>query len=230
MNIESLMASIYELADLPIAERIAAINQVMAAIGAIHPNQDPVSIVTWVPADMVIANEYNPNKVMPPEMRALAESIRRFLFTQPIVTFWNEELQKYVIVDGFHRSRVGKEYRDVYERTHGYLPIVVIDKSLEERIIATLLANEARGVHSTEKEAASIGMLVDAGWSDGQIQEALRMKDADEILRLKQNEGIPARFKNRSYSRSWILNPERSTKEQPEGDEQEEQKELPPWM
>ncbi len=31
--------------------------------------------------------------------------------------------------------------------------------------------------------------------------------DADEVLRLKQNSGIPELFKNRVYSRSWVLAP-----------------------
>ena len=226
MTLQRLKEDIAELASLPVDERIEAINQVMDAIGAIHPHKDPVSIVKWVPAAMVVANTYNPNKVMPPEMRALIESIRRFYYTQPIVVHWDEALQKYVIVDGFHRSLVGTENRDILERNHGYLPVVILDASLEEYIVATLLANEARGVHGTEAEAAIIAMLVNAGWSDTQIQQALRMKDADEILRLKQNTGIPALFKNRSYSRSWVLAPEQEKDDQPENEQQEGQKDL----
>jgi ParB-like chromosome segregation protein Spo0J len=206
--IENLEAAIQDLATLPTDERIEAINRLTDALSAIHPNTDhPINAVKWVPADMVEANDYNPNHVAPPEMRMLHESIKSFGFFSPIVTFYDKDTKKYIVVDGFHRNRVGKEYRDIRESTHGYLPIVVIDKPFEERIKATQLANKARGHHSTEQEAANVATLAQS-WSDTQISHNMGM-DADTVLRLKQVTGIPSLFKNRPYSHSWILDPER---------------------
>lgn len=45
----------------------------------------PVSNVQWVPAELVQANDYNPNNVAPPEMELLELSIASDGFTQPIV-------------------------------------------------------------------------------------------------------------------------------------------------
>ena len=209
MTLEELEAGIKDLAALPTPERIAAINRLMAAIGEVHPNPDPVSSVRWVPAESVVANDYNPNAVMPPEMRLLYRSIKEDGYTQPIVVFWDEAQQCYIVVDGFHRNRIGKEYRDIRERTHGYLPVVIIRKSLAERIASTIRHNRARGKHAVTGMVDLVVKLVNEGLSDDEIGKELGM-DADEVLRLKQASGIPALFKHRSYSHSWVLAPERT--------------------
>uniref|UniRef100_UPI000377ECA4 IbrB-like domain-containing protein n=1 Tax=Streptococcus sobrinus TaxID=1310 RepID=UPI000377ECA4 len=85
------------------------------------------------PADQVQANAYNPNKVATPEMKLLHTSIKLDGYTQPIVAYKLDD-DKYEVVDGFHRSRVGKEYKDINERVHGFLPVVVIDKPIDERM------------------------------------------------------------------------------------------------
>jgi len=225
MTIEELESGIEGLASLPIDERIEAINRLMAAIGKVHPNADPVSSVRWVPAEMVVANEYNPNSVMPPEMRLLYRSIKEDGYTQPIVVFWDEERQRYIVVDGFHRNRIGKEYRDIRERTHGYLPIVIISKSLAERMASTIRHNRARGKHAVEGMVDLVVALVNEGLSDEQIGMQLGM-DADEVWRLKQTSGIPALFARRSYSRSWVLAPEEvKASESEECEEREERQE-----
>ncbi len=229
MSIEELERGIQELASLPPHERIEAINRLMKAIGEVHPNADPVSSVRWVPAELVVANSYNPNSVMPPEMRLLYLSIKEDGYTQPIVVFWDEEQHLYIVVDGFHRNRIGKEYRDIRKRTHGYVPIVIINKSLAERMATTVRHNRARGKHVVLGMVDLVVALVNAGLSDVEIGKQLGM-NADEVLRLKQTSGIPALFKNRSYSRSWILDPERKKNNISASDEPEEQEEPPAWM
>jgi ParB-like chromosome segregation protein Spo0J len=229
MSIEELEIGIKELSSLPPHERIEAINRLMKVIGEVHPNTDPVSSVRWVPAEMVVANSYNPNSVMPPEMRLLYLSIKEDGYTQPIVVVWDEERKKFVVVDGEHRDLVGKEYRDIRERTHGYVPIVILEKSLAERMASTIRHNRARGIHAVLGMVDLVVALVNAGLSDAEIGKQLGM-DADEVLRLKQTSGIPALFKNRSYSRSWILDPERTKNDLSESDEQEGQEGPPARM
>lgn len=199
---------IEELKRLPEEERISAINELQKKLKEIHPIQHPVSAVQWIPAEMVTANDYNPNHVAPPEMRLLYQSIKEDGYTQPIVAYWDQDRRKYIIVDGFHRHRVGKEYRDIRESVRGHLPIVVIDKPIENRMASTIRHNRARGKHSVLGMTNIVVDLVQKGWDDATIAKHLGM-DADEVLRLKQTSGIADLFKNREYSRSWELAEER---------------------
>ena len=130
---ETLAEAIGSLADLPLHERVDAINHLRLAIHAISPFSDePVDCVQWIPAAQVVANDYNPNTVAPPEMRLLELSIQQDGYTQPIVG-WQRDEQTYEVVDGFHRHRVGQESIDVAARIHGYLPVAIIKSDEEAR-------------------------------------------------------------------------------------------------
>jgi hypothetical protein len=67
-----------------------------------------VDYVRWVPIEKVQANDYNPNSVARIEMRLLCVSIEHDGYTQPIVTVYDEETDRYTIVDGFHQYFVMK--------------------------------------------------------------------------------------------------------------------------
>ena len=102
----------------------------------------PVLNVKMVDIEKVIANDYNPNKVMSAEMKLLKLSIEEDGYTQPIVTYYDKALDKYIIVDGFHRYRCAKEFFNLPQ-----VPVVTIDKPIEDRIASTIRHNRARGVH-----------------------------------------------------------------------------------
>ena len=190
------------LSSLGMEERIAAIDELRGVLHELSPQTEPVDYVRWVPADKVVANEYNPNKVAPPEMRLLHISIQEDGYTQPIVCFYDKGNDQYVVVDGFHRTRVGTEKRDIRERIHGYLPIVVIDKPLEERMASTIRHNRARGKHAVSPMSDLVATLYRGGWADDRIAKELGM-ELDEVLRLKQITGLPEMFEDREYSRAW---------------------------
>lgn len=182
--------------------KIDAINQVKLALHGISPFKDePTDCVIWVKADKVHANEYNPNKVAPPEMKLLHTSIKLDGYTQPIVTYDLGDGTREV-VDGFHRNRVGKEYPDIKERVHGYLPVTTLDKPLEERIGSTIRHNRARGTHQIRSMSDIVLELAQAGWSDEEICEKMGM-ELDEVIRLKQITGLKAAFQNHEFSKSW---------------------------
>jgi ParB-like chromosome segregation protein Spo0J len=183
-------------------ERIAALNELRELLHELSPQTEPVDYVRWVPADKVVANEYNPNKVAPPEMRLLHISIQEDGYTQPIVCFYDQSKDEYVVVDGFHRTRVGTERRDIRERIHGYLPVVVIDKPLDERMASTIRHNRARGKHAVSPMSDLVATLYRGGWADDRIAKELGM-ELDEVLRLKQITGLPEIFADREYSRAW---------------------------
>ena len=219
MSTETIAAEIATWGDLPIAERITRINAITTVLHAIHPIPDPVSAVQWVPADSVQANNYNPNSVMPPEMRLLHRSIQADGYTQPIVVYWDEEAQHNIVVDGFHRNRIGKEFADIRAHTHGYLPIVAIHTTREERIASTIRHNRARGKHAVTGMVDIVVALAQAGQTDEEIGQELGM-DADEVLRLKRDANIPDLFRHRHYSRSWVLGNATMSEDSPaEGEE-----------
>lgn len=197
-----------ELMHLPEAERINAINEVKKALHEVSPFcKEPVDCVLWVKGDDVKANDYNPNKVAPPEMKLLEHSIKEDGYTQPIVTYQEKKTDEYEVVDGFHRNRIGKESEKVRERLLGYLPVTVINherEELKDRIAATIRHNRARGVHGIEPMATIVAKLYFSGWSNKKISEELGMSK-DEVLRLKQFTGIGTLFENRDFSKAWDL-------------------------
>lgn len=163
----------------------------------------PVYGVRAVPIEKIQANAYNPNAVAPPEMKLLYTSIKEDGYTMPIVCYYLPDVDRYEIVDGYHRYRVMKEHKDIYEREDGLMPVVVIDKDLSNRMASTIRHNRARGTHSIELMSNIVAELVQAGMSDAWILKNIGM-DADELLRLKQLTGLAALFKDEEFSRSWI--------------------------
>lgn len=192
------------LADLPLDEQVEALNRVRAAIHEASPFADhPVDLVQWVPVDSVQANDYNPNSVAPPEMELLHLSIAADGYTQPIVA--NLEDDTHVVVDGFHRNRVGREYSDVAETLHGYLPVVQIRENGNDRgdrMASTIRHNRARGKHAVTKMTDIVLELKRRNWSDKKIGKQLGM-DPDEVLRLSQIGGLADAFADRSFSLAW---------------------------
>ena len=192
------------LADLPMGERVAVLNELRVALHEVSPFKDePVDCVIWVEAARVIGNEYNPNTVAAPEMRLLEHSIREDGFTQPVVGF--EGGGQYEVVDGFHRQRVGKEVVDIRERLQGFLPVVAIGQgrtAKSDRMASTIRHNRARGKHGVGALCDIVVELSRRGWSEERIAKELGM-GSDEVLRLKQVTGLSDLFKDKSFSRSW---------------------------
>jgi ParB-like chromosome segregation protein Spo0J len=188
-----------------IDEKVDSINELRKLISEYSPfKTEPVDCVLWVKNDKVVANEYNPNKVAPPEMELLEVSILNDGYTQPIVSWNNGE--KIEVVDGFHRSRVGKESKLVGRRVHGYLPIVDIRKEQQDkndRIASTIRHNRARGKHQVDAMSEIVIELKNRNWNNTRIARELGM-DEDEILRLCQVSGLSSLFLDKDFSRSWI--------------------------
>ena len=165
--------------------------------------KSPVYNVIAVPIEKVEANTYNPNKVAPPEMELLYDSIKEDGYTMPVVCYHDKERDKYIIVDGFHRYRIMVEHKDIYDREKGLLPVSVIDKALDERMASTSRHNRARGAHDVDLMSNIISELHELGRSDAWISKHLGM-DTDEILRLKQITGLAALFRDHELGQAWI--------------------------
>lgn len=197
-------ATLDYIESLPLDEKIKAINEIKIALHNISPfKNEPVDCVVWVKSDSVIANDYNPNSVMPPEMELLRVSIDEDGYTQPIVTM--SENSHYEVVDGFHRNRCGKEYEEIKSRIYNHLPVVIINESRTDkgdRMAATIRHNRARGKHSVVKMSEIVAALIKRNWSYDKISKKLGM-EPDEVLRLSQVTGLAELFSDKDFSQSW---------------------------
>ena len=202
--IDSVKPAIFDVGQLPINDRVDAINTLREMIHAISPfNTEPVDFVKWVKSPNVHANDYNPNSVAPPEMELLRLSISADGYTQPIVSMPVDGA--YEVIDGFHRHRVGKECADIQSRVHGYLPLVQIRTSQHDkndRMASTIRHNRARGEHRVDSMAEIVVELKRRFWDDKKIAKELGM-EPDEVLRLTQVTGLAGLFADREFSEAW---------------------------
>ena len=165
-------------------------------------DKHPVSSVQWVPTSQVTANDYNPNSVAPPEMDLLQLSIEADGYTQPIVC-WKTGQDRYEVIDGFHRYRIGVERMKLPE-----LPIVVVNGDRTERgdrIASTIRHNRARGKHQVDAMSDIVQELSRRNWTSEKIGRELGM-EPDEVLRLRQITGLADLFSDREFSEAWESN------------------------
>jgi ParB-like chromosome segregation protein Spo0J len=199
--LKSLESALDNAKDDNVDTRVARYNR-LVSMAAKHVNlPHPALGVQLVPVDSVSGNDYNPNKVAPPEMRLLQLSIQKDGVTMPVVVADDPE-GGMVVVDGFHRTTVVKTTRSVLESTAGYLPVVRLNKSIEDRITSTVRHNMARGTHQVELSAKLVTALRKHNWTNQRIGMELGM-DPDEVLRLKQITGLAEAFADQAFSKAW---------------------------
>lgn len=156
----------------------------------------PVSNVQWVHRDRLRPNDYNPNKVAPPELELLILSILEDGFTQPIVV-----LPDFSIVDGFHRYTVSGDPRllKLYE---GMVPVVIIEVDHVHRKMSTIRHNRARGTHGVLPMADIVASMKADGLAKEEIQRRLGMED-EEVDRLLDRAGMPVGA-GTGFGKSWV--------------------------
>lgn len=164
--------------------------------------EQPINRVHWVPIGDVQANDYNPNSVASKELQLLYTSILHDGYTQPIVTIYDDKLKKYVIIDGFHRYFTAMRNADILTRNKGFLPVVVLEKSINDRMASTVRHNRARGEHSVNGMSSMVYEMLKNGWQDADICNELGM-EAEELLRLKHLTGFSKLFENQTFSKAY---------------------------
>ncbi len=193
---------------MELSERVRVLNEIRAVLAEHSPfSSEPVDCVTWVKSSSVASNAYNPNTVAAPEMDLLRLSVQADGYTQPIVV--SREATGFEVVDGFHRSCVGKEPGEIRDKLHGYLPVVQIRSNrvgVHDRMASTIRHNRARGKHGVEQMSSIVSELVKRGWDEAKIAKELGM-DADEVLRLRQITGLVEMFRDREFSAAWEPEP-----------------------
>ena len=148
--------------------------------------------------ELLLANEYNPNRMPDLEMSLLKECILKYGFLFPILTWFDESLKIYRIIDGYHRyeilKRIGAKYADILDLKLNY----------HDAVQLTVLMNRIKGLHQVELMSDLVVKLEDLGLQDKEICENLGM-EAEELMRLKQQIGIAHAFKNHEYKKSWEI-------------------------
>jgi ParB-like chromosome segregation protein Spo0J len=198
-DIKTMIAQ--EIEGKPTDQTIEIINELRAFIHEFSPmKNEPCDLIQWVKIERVSPNDYNPNSTAGKEMNLLYISIKEDGVTMPVVTIQDGE--GYTIVDGFHRYFTCKTMDDLKERMNGYLPITVINKSLEERIAATVRHNRARGSHSVQGMSNLVFKMLQEGVSDDHICNKLGL-DATELVKLKHITGYSKLYENVEYGKAW---------------------------
>lgn len=202
--IEGCKSIFFDINALDLDSKVDCINALREMLHVVSPfNTEPVDYVRWVKNPLVHANDYNPNSVAPPEMELLRHSIAADGYTQPIVSM--PDNGTFEVIDGFHRHRVGKECQDIQARVHGYLPLVQIRSTQQDktdRMASTIRHNRARGEHRVESMAEIVVELKRRFWNDEKIAKELGM-EPDEVLRLTQVTGLAGLFADREFSEAW---------------------------
>ncbi|SFR02634.1 MULTISPECIES: IbrB-like domain-containing protein [unclassified Enterobacter] len=195
------------LESIPEENRIDAINAFRLALHELSPfKEQPVDCVLWVKQECIDGNDYNPNNVAPPEKRLLLKSLEADGFTQPVVVMQHRE-NHFEIIDGFHRHELGKEKPALKKQLKGYLPVTCIrsgNQTRADRMASTVRHNRARGRHKIHDMSEIVRELAQLGWKDERISKELGM-DSDEVLRLKQINGLLELFADRRFSRAWTV-------------------------
>jgi ParB-like chromosome segregation protein Spo0J len=153
-----------------------------------------------VRTDLIVANTWNPNHVSADKMNLLMQSIVDNGFCFPVVAIWDDEQEKFVVIDGFHRTVIaGSEWLDF-----DYVPVVVLSHSIAQRMAATIQFNKARGVHQVDLDAEVIRALIEQGLSEEEVAARLGI-DLETVHRYKQLTGVAELFKNYEYSMAWEM-------------------------
>ena len=182
----------------------------LRSYGVLSSNH-PVGRVRWVHVSRVRANDYNPNSVAGHEMKLLHTSISSDGYTQPVVTVYDPDTDGYVVVDGFHRFTVLSRYADISESTSGYLPIVVLDKPLADRMASTVRHNRARGKHSVAGMGNLVFEMLQAGESEATVCDKLGL-EPEELARLRHITGYSKLYKDANYSDHYVTHGQQKIK------------------
>lgn len=202
-NSKNLAIAVCGFADMTDLEKINAIEDLKYQLNEVSPLKDqPIDRVRWVPIDKVQANDYNPNSVAGKEMGLLYTSIKHDGYTQPVVTIYDAKIDKYIIVDGFHRYFTCKTKKDIQDRNLGMLPIVVLNSDINNRMASTVRHNRARGEHSINGMSNMVYEMLKNGWADHDICNELGM-EPEELLKLKHITGFSKLFKDKEFTQAW---------------------------
>lgn len=158
----------------------------------------PIDQVQWLDREMLSPNDYNPNHVADRELELLILSILEDGWLSPIIANSQMINGKYPIIDGYHRWLVSNDLR-LRAMTGGLVPVVLLNKTRAQNILATVRCNRARGEHSPVKMSELVAELDTLGLNDKAIANKLGM-ESEELTRLLDKRSAPKRVKSTFFS------------------------------
>lgn len=164
-------------------------------VGHVQERLTELQVETW-PIDKLIPNEYNPNRQSDHEFELLKRSITDDGMTQPVLVMRATGQ----IVDGEHRWRACKEL--------GYteIPVVPVDMTEEQRRVATLRHNLARGSHDIDLTANVLRDLQNLGALDW-ARDALQLDQVEVDRLLADMTPVQEWGQNEQFSEGWDYHP-----------------------
>lgn len=164
-------------------------------------NQHPIDSIQWREVNSLVANDYNPNTVLSPELRLLKFSLLRQGWIQPILV-----TEDGTIIDGFHRSWLAKNDTDVNAMTAGKVPCAVLDITVPERMLLTIRINRAKGTHSAVKMHEIVYKLYhEFKYTKDQIADGIGATVDEVDVLLQQGVFEALEISKHQYSEAWAV-------------------------
>jgi len=161
---------------------------------------EPVENIKWIDCDVLVANHYNPNRVMNAEMNLIERSILQTGWIQPILVNKNN-----VIIDGFHRWTLSRLSVNLKERYHNKVPCAVLDVDDVEAMIITVRINRAKGTHLAFRMSEYVRELVEKHKVPIDKLATDIGATFDEVQLLMKSDVFEAKdVQNWTYSEAWF--------------------------
>ena len=160
---------------------------------------EPIDNITWVKAQELTSNDYNPNIVFTPELKLLERSIIKTGWVQPILISRDN-----VIIDGFHRWMLSKDSPALKDKYKGLVPVAILDVDRAIAMVMTVRMNRAKGSAVAVDMAKLVKELInDLGLLPEQVAQEIGAT-SDEVNLLLQEGVFKAKdTKNWKYSKAW---------------------------
>jgi|TARA_B100001142_G_scaffold166671_2_gene166608 ParB-like chromosome segregation protein Spo0J len=160
---------------------------------------DPIETIEWIDSESLIANDYNPNIVFSPELKALEKNILAIGWVQPVIATKDK-----IIVDGFHRTMLSKESKKLKEKYNGKVPCVMFDVPRDEAMILTIRMNRAKGSHVAVRMSSMVKELIDTHkWAADNLATELGATKKEIDLLYQDGVFKFRNIKNYKYSKAW---------------------------
>lgn len=161
----------------------------------------PIDHIQWLSVDELHANSWNPNHVMAPEMRLLKISLMKQGWIQPVLVAKTENGWR--IIDGFHRSTLCREDKQVRALTQGRVPCAVLELSEAEAMLLTVRINRAKGSHNALRMHELVRSVLATGFTVEQVASEIGATKHEVETLLLENVFQDLKVADTPYSRAW---------------------------
>lgn len=139
--------------------------------------------------------------ILKPDQKVLAESLRKYGWTSPIVASINTN----TIIDGHERWLIAGDDSEIVKRDRGYVPVTWVDCDDIEAMIMHVRLNRARGQLYAKNLSSLLRKIVHSRAYDQRTLGRMLGMSGDEIDLLFDGGLLKSRkVSEHTYSRAWI--------------------------